>query len=371
MSLGLSLYGFAHWRTHGARELTLCSLVSAMWAGANAFEIAGIDLSTKLFWANLQYIAFSMVPLTCLAMVLRFSGKDRFLTWRRSVPVLLIPVATSILVWLDPFLGLVRHSFSLDTRGGFSVIAKELGPWFWVHCAYSYGVMLYAILVLIGTLREKGAYYRHQTAVFLVGFGLVFTVNISYVLRLGPIRRFDLTPIVLSLAAMTFWLGIFRYRLYRILPVARNTVFEKIANGILVLDKDGTLIDCNEAARRIFNLDGGTCVGKCLRDILPELHATMDANKPFSDGSFLAFQNELRIANGGREKFFGLSASHLPNSRDPETLVLVVTDISEFRDAHNRTLEQREELASATGKDKLGRELHDTMGQALNFALIQ
>ncbi len=371
MSLGLSLYGFAHWRTHGARELTLCTMVSAMWAGANAFEIAGIDLSTKLFWANLQYTAFSMVPLTCLAMVLRFSDKDRFLTWSRSLPALIIPIATSILVWFDPLLGLVRHSFSLDTQGAFSVIAKEFGPWFWIHCAYSYGVMLSAILVLIGTLREKGTCYRRQAAVFLIGFGLVFMVNISYVLRLGPIRRFDLTPIVLSLSAMIFWHGIFRYRLYTILPVARNTVFERIANGILVIDKDGVLIDCNDAAQRIFSLDVGTCIGQNLRELHPELLATVDANKPFSDGSFLTFQNELRVVNGESENFYSLSASHLLDSRDSDALVLVVTDIGEFRNAHNQILKQREELAAAAEKDKLGQEMHDTMGQMLNFALIQ
>ena len=64
----------------------MCSLLSVLWAGANAFEMAGIDLPTKLFWANLQYLAFSFVPLACLAMVLRFSGKDQFLTPKKVLP---------------------------------------------------------------------------------------------------------------------------------------------------------------------------------------------------------------------------------------------------------------------------------------------
>ncbi|HWP69109.1 MAG TPA: histidine kinase N-terminal 7TM domain-containing protein [Rectinemataceae bacterium] len=371
MSLGLSLYGFAHWRTQGARELTLCSLVSALWAGANALEIAGGDLQTKLFWANIQYLAFSFVPLTCLAMVLRFSGKDRFLTIKKSLPFFIIPILTSVLVWFDPTLGLVRHSFSLDTHGSFPVIAKAYGPWYWIHCVYSYGVMFSAIIVLIATLREKGSYYRRQTCVFLLGFGLVFAANIFYVFRLGSIKRFDLTPIVLAIAALIFWLGIFRCRLYKILPIARNTVFERIANGILVIDKDWLLVDCNEAAQRIFGLDGMACAGKNLRDILPDLCATIDANKPFSDGSFLTFQNELRIVKGGDENFYSLSASHLLDSRYEDALVLVVTDINDFRNAHNQVLKQREELAAAAERDKLAGELHDNLGQILSFAIMQ
>ena len=370
MSLGLSLYGFAHWRTRGAMELTLCSLLSALWAGANALEIAGSDLSTKLFWANVQYAAFAFVPLACLAMVLRFSGKDRFLTIKKSLPFFVIPILTSILVWFDPTLGLVRHSFSLDRQGSFPVIAKTFGPWYWIHCVYSYGVMVSAIAVLVGALRENGSYYRRQTSVFLFGFGPVFAANISYVFRLGPIKRFDFTPIFLAIAALIFWLGIFRYRLYKILPIARNTVFERIANGILVVDKDWFLLDSNEAAQRIFGLDGKSSAGKSLRDILPDLCATVDANKPFSDGSFLTFQNEVRIAKGGEENYYSLSASHLLDSLYKDALVLVVTDINDFRNAHNQVLKQREELAAAAEKDKMAREVHDGLGQILSFATI-
>jgi len=365
------MYGLGHWRMRGARELTMCSLLSVLWAGANAFEMAGIDLPTKLFWANLQYFAFSFVPLACLAMVLRFSGKDQFLTFKKALPFLVIPLLTSILVWFDPVLGAVRNSFSLDTRGDFPVIAKVFGPWYWVHCAYSYSVMVMTVIALLGMLKEKGSIYRRQTIIFLLGLGLVFVVNISYVLKLGPIKRFDVSPIALSIAAAIFWLGIFRYRLFEVIPIARNTVFERIANGIMVIDKECLLLDCNEAAQRILDMDGRNPIGKNLREMLPALCATIDANTPFSDGSFLTFQNELRLTGDHGERFYSLSASHLLDPRYKDALVLVVTDISEFRNAHLELLKQREQLAAAAEKEKLAWELHDHLGQILNFAITQ
>lgn len=365
------MYGLGHWRMRGARELTICSFLSVLWAGANTFEMAGIDLPTKLFWANLQYFAFSFVPLACLAMVVRFSGKDRFLSPKKVLPFLVIPFLTSILVWFDPVLGAVRNSFSLDTGGDFPVIAKVFGPWYWVHCVYSYSVMVMTVVVLLGMLKEKGSIYRRQTIIFLLGLGLVFVVNISYVLKLGPIKRFDVSPIALSIAAAIFWLGIFRYRMFEIIPIARNTVFERIANGIMVIDKDCLLLDCNEAAQRMFGMDGQRPLGKNLREMLPELCATIDANTPFSDGSFLTFQNELRVAGEHGERYYSLSASHLLDPRYKDALVLVVTDISEFRNAHLQLLKQREQLAAAAEKEKLAWELHDHLGQILDFATAQ
>jgi len=365
------MYGLGHWQMRGAGELTMCSLLSALWAGANAFEMAGIDLPTKLFWANLQYLAFSFVPLACLAMVVRFSGKDQFLTLKKALPFLAIPLLTSILVWFDPVFGAVRNSFSLDTHGDFPVIAKVFGPWYWVHCAYSYSIMMMTVVVLLGMLKEKGSIYRRQTIIFLVGLGLVFVVNISYVLKLGPVKRFDVSPIALSVAAAIFWLGIFRYRMFEIIPIARNTVFERIANGIMVIDKECLLLDCNEAAQRIFDMDGRNLIGKNLRQMLPELCATIDANTPFSEGSFLTFQNELRLTGDHGERFYSLSASHLLDPRYKDALVLVVTDISEFRNAHLELLQQREVLAAAAEKEKLAWELHDRLGQILNFAITQ
>jgi two-component system nitrate/nitrite sensor histidine kinase NarX len=59
------------------------------------------------------------------------------------------------------------------------------------------------------------------------------------------------------------------------------------------------------------------------------------------------------------------------DERYHEALVLILTNIEEFRNAHKEILKQREELASASERDKIARELHDSLGQTMSLAVIQ
>lgn len=375
MSLGLALYGIVHREIRGTRELITCSLIGCLWASANALEMAGSDLPTKLVWANLQYLAYGFSPVAWLAMVFRFSGRDRFLSARTLAPLIVIPAVTSVLVWFDPTLGFVRHSFSLDTSGSFPVIAKKYGPWFWVHYVYSYALNLTSVCLLVAAIRKRGSIYRYQARVILLGLGLIFASNMSYVLRVNPIKSCDLTPVVFNISAVILWWGIFRYRIFKILPIARETVFERMADGIIVVDEERNLVDSNEAAGRIFGLRGAACSGRNLRDMLPELSEALGGELPGPEAAPEAAPEsirwEMRIERNGAARFYEVSACRLLDQRYRNAWVLIVSDITDLHNARDQVMRQREELAALEERDRLARELHDNLGQILSFAVIE
>ncbi len=69
VSLSLGIYALLQRRNaKGAVSFILCMLVVTLWSTANALEISGTDLSTKLFWANMQYFAYCYSPVTLLAL---------------------------------------------------------------------------------------------------------------------------------------------------------------------------------------------------------------------------------------------------------------------------------------------------------------
>jgi len=98
-----------------------------IWCLGNALEMSSTDLSTKLFWANMQYIAYSYSPVILLALCMEFTGYDR---WIRNRKVLLwiavIPTIIILLAWTDRLHGLVRYDIHMDYRGLFPVIEKKL-----------------------------------------------------------------------------------------------------------------------------------------------------------------------------------------------------------------------------------------------------
>lgn len=94
----------------------------------NALEMASLDFSTKLFWANVQYIAYCYSPVTLLAMSMEFTGYDQWVYNKQILWLAVLPTITILLVWTDSLHGLIRYDLSMDYSGSFPVIDKEYGP---------------------------------------------------------------------------------------------------------------------------------------------------------------------------------------------------------------------------------------------------
>jgi len=63
--------------------------------------------------------------------------------------------------------------------------------------------------------------------------------------------------------------GLFRFRLFTLVPVARNALVENMSDGLLVMDEGDRVLDLNEAARRIIGRSFPRDPGKPLTDTWP------------------------------------------------------------------------------------------------------
>lgn len=112
--------------------------------------MSSTDCSTKLFWANMQYIAYCYSPVVLLALCMEFTGYDR---WIRNRKVLLwiavIPTIIILLVWTDRLYGLVRYDIHMDYSGAFPVLEKKYGPVFFVHALYAHLLNISAWVLLV------------------------------------------------------------------------------------------------------------------------------------------------------------------------------------------------------------------------------
>jgi PAS domain S-box-containing protein len=372
LCFGLSIYGLVYRKVAGAVEFVFAASVGTLWALFNALELSGADLRTKLVWSNLHYLIYGFGPLIWLAMVWRFSEKDRRISFSALALLGLMPLITNVLVWLDPLLGLVRHSFTLDTSAIPYIVGKEYGPWYWFHYIYSQGLNLVCVVLLVRAVSRKSSLYRYQSLYILVALSIVYLSNLSFALRLGPVKRYDLTPSLFCFAAVVFWFGVFKHRLFEIVPIARATVLERMANGMIVIDSGGRVIDMNESIRQAFGLGGPGAIGKNLGELAPSIASAIAGQSPVEGGEPRLHQFEFESGEGERRRYYELYASPLLDpSKNLAAWALMVTDITDLRLARERIARQEGELAAARERERLSRDLHDNLGQVLSFAVIQ
>lgn len=367
-SLSLGMYALLVRRSSkGSGSFILSMLVVTIWSSGNALEMASIDFSTKLFWANVQYFAYCYSPVTLLAMCMEFTGYDGWLHSRKVLWLTVIPTVIILLVWTDGLHGLIRHNLSLDYNGSFPVIEKEYGPFFYIHAIYSHSLNILAWVLLIKAVFFKNTIYRKQAVALLFGLSLIIVPNIIYISGLSPFDRFDVTPVCFGPSGLIIAWGIFRYKLFDVVPVARATVIENMDAGVMVLDLQDRVLDINPAFRKILNFTASNTPVRTIGEVcgaIPELiNACID--RSCSHTEFITY-------TAGEPRVNEVFLSPLSDSRGMMMGRLVVTyDITEKKQEQQRYLKQQWRLAVTEERERLARDLHDNLGQVLGFINLQ
>jgi diguanylate cyclase (GGDEF)-like protein len=247
-------------------------VTTGSWALFNALELVAPTLDEKLVLANLQYAAIVALPVlwfrfgTCLLRNDEDS-RARLLNWDSLVWV--VPVVTGVLVWLDPWLGLVRKDFALVSQAGVSSLDKEFGPWFWVHSAYSYGFIIAGTVRVIQALSGKSRSGRLQAGVLVLAALIPAAANLLYLAGLWPLEGVDPTPIAFTLTGLMFVLNLSRFRFLALMPAAQDAVVASLDQGIVIVDPKNRVVFVNAAAIRELGLSR-LDAGRTLEDLAAE-----------------------------------------------------------------------------------------------------
>ncbi|WP_460001762.1 histidine kinase N-terminal 7TM domain-containing protein [Paradesulfitobacterium aromaticivorans] len=369
ISLSLGIYALVKRRNvKGSTYFILLMILVAIWTSGNALEMSSTDFSTKLFWANIQYIAYGYSPVILLALCMEFSGYDRwirnkkFLLWIAVIPTIII-----LLVWTDRLYGLVRYDIHMDYSGAFPVLEKEYGPVFLVHALYAHLLNISAWVLLIVAVFFKKSVYRKQAMALFIGLSLTLIPNILYVLGLSPVKRFDITAALFGPANLIIAFGIYRFKLFDVVPVARATVIETMDAGVMVLDLQDRVLDINPAFEKIVGYPVARIISKTVKEVcvkIPELvNACVDRS---------IAQREFSININGVSKVYELFISPLTDSKGTLIGRLIVNyDITEKKQAHQEYLKQQWKLAVTEERERQARDMHDNLGQVLGFINLQ
>lgn len=351
----------------GLTSFIISMLVVTIWCISNTFEMSGTDFNTKLFWANMQYIAYCYSPVTLLALSMEFTGYDKWLRNKKILWAAVIPTIVLVLVWTDRYHGLIRYNMNLKHIGNFIVITKKYGPIFYIHAIYSHVLNMIAAILLIREALFRKTIYRKQVIALLIGVTLIVLPNILYITGLSPIKEFDITPIFFGPAGFIIYLGIFSFRMFDLVPLARATVIETMSAGMMVLDLQNRVLDINAAFERIGGIPTKKILGMSVEEAfmdIPELvKASMDDTVTYT---------EFTVQTNTLSRIYEMWLSPLTNKRGIQLGKLaVIYDITEKKQAQQIYLKQQWSLAVSEERERLARDLHDNLGQILGFINLQ
>ncbi|MBU1011278.1 MAG: PAS domain S-box protein [Bacteroidetes bacterium] len=234
------------------KNFALLMLSIAIWSAAYGLELASTDMADMLFWLKVEYLGIPFVSVLMLFVIQQFAALDQVSDKKRSLYLLIIPLITLILSLTNEYHHLYYSGIGVQPDGNMSRLVLDFGPWYYVHVCYAYGIIIYALFVLVRKIFYNRSLFRKQLLFLLFAVlipALVFTV---YFLGLMPIENLDPTPFAFALSGLAMSVSILRFRMLDLMPIAREHIFQSMGDGLIVFDKKHRLVDCNPIALKMF-----------------------------------------------------------------------------------------------------------------------
>lgn len=284
----------------------LCSL--EIWTVGFAFEILSPTLESKIFWANIQFLGLTTLPIFWLETVMSYTGLGKRM-WKQLPLIPIFLLATNLVIWTNPLHHMFRGHPQLETTSSpFLILVNDYGPWFYAYAAVGYLPFLFSFLLMGRAYHSGQRVYRRQIILLFVSVSVPLGMDMLYTFDLSPIPNFNLTTMFFGLSATVIGAGLFRLRLFDLLPIVQDIVIENMADGVLVLDLQDRIVNINPAAREIIQAQvDSSMVGVSIRDATARTPELLKRLQGLNEG-----RGEI-VLEGDPQKYFDINISLVKN----------------------------------------------------------
>lgn len=365
----LSIYILIN-ETGAVRCVGLVMLSNSIWAVAYGFELASGTLGQMKILINIEYIGIASVPFHWFLFCIVMAGKEKWLKNPGNVILLgIVPVITLLMVWTNDYHHLHYKYLSVDHTGSFPMLKIDRGISYYIFTFYFYALLFAGNYFMIGKFRKSDAVYKQQNSTILVAALLPWIANILYILGLRPLHNLDITPFAFLVSTMLIFVAIYRFKLFDILPVAREKVLELMQDGFILLDHDYRIIDYNSAFTKYTTaVQPGKLIGKNIVDIFKDQYEliTLLTNQESGKVEMLVSTENGKFDLEADIRFLD------DNKLSRNSIIVKFQDLTDLRQEVLKSKHQAEELQKLNQlKDRIFSIMaHDLRGPLLNLSEV-
>lgn len=329
--------GALAWRERGTRgAVPLAVLLGgvAVWTGADALSVLAPGRTWTVAWHQVTQVGVVTVLTAWALFVLEYAGFEDLLGARTYAALAAEPLLVVVLVFTNGSHGLFWPAYRFDVVLPGEVV-PVLGPAFWVHVAYGYGVVLVSWGVLFATLvRRREALYRGQTLALAGGMVAPVLANAVWL----AVRYPDPTPFGFLVSGGLLSVAVFRYRLANVTSVARDAVVERMRAAVVVLDGGDRVVDLNDAAERLLGLSADA-VGRPAAEAFAAAPAVAEWYRAGADRDA-----EIDLDSAGERRTVSAEVTPLAEAGAGDARLFMFHDVTERKRRRESLSEQNDQL---------------------------
>jgi PAS domain S-box-containing protein len=342
----------------GALPFAVASLLSALWTVGSIIEYLAVDRALKITGVKFQAIwqLPALTAITCF--LLEYTWPGRWLTRRNLVLLSVVPVLNMLIILTNDIHHLAWVDFEFN--GG---VIPQYRAGYWLFLIYI-NLLIIVNLAVCGWLFVRAPQQRWAVAVIAsaqVAIAVVFLLEAANVLH----STLSIEILALATLFLMFVNVLFGFYILDPVPLAHRVALEHIQMGMLVLDYRRRIVSLNLLAEHLLGVPRHRAIGRPICEILPDYPDQAPAAEAGTEVEF-----SRHTERGTRD--YTLTSSLLKDWRGLDSgCLLLLRDITEQKLAQAQLIGQQQVLATLQERERLARDLHDTLGQVLGYASMQ
>ena len=221
----------------------------ALYATAAAFSTAATTQTAFSRSLIAESVLSNLVTVLFFTFTLKFTHHSHWLTLRRRIIIWSIPIFNMGFAIANDWHHLVWTHISQINAANTILFEPHNGIGYLWLAAWFYLYTITGALLVARTAQRSPTIYRQQAFTVIASTLPPITAGTLHVLEVLP--GISLLPMSFLLTGCIYFTSLFRYRLFDLLPIARDTLIEQMTESVVVLDRADRILDINPAAESL------------------------------------------------------------------------------------------------------------------------
>lgn|GEM_PF-194358 len=225
----------------------------------------------------------------------------------------------------------------------------------------SYILLAFTFFIMVGTVNRLNGIYRKQAINYFSMIFLPVSLNILHVFVGDLPRGLNFASIGFLLSGIILIISASKFPALNLEPIYTRHLIDNLSNGVVAVDHDGYVIELNKTASTFAECEA-PWIGKLVGEVFPFLTEVLQDHSPEE-----TIRKDLKIKLNP-SLVIDLSVSPLKDALDRNRGRLVVwCDMTALYQSKERLFERECQLGVIRERERIHQEMHDNIGQAINY----
>jgi len=193
-------------------------------------------------------------------------------------------------------------------------------------------------VIIIRRFYSSPVEFKLQSFIILAGAGITWLGNMIYISKISPFPELDFTPISFVISGIIFSIGLFRFGMLDIMPIAGEAVLESMDDIVIVVNSRNKIVFVNRSFEYFFRVSPSDLIGKNAVSAFapwPSIKALV--------GQSNTIRKEITVVSAEKIAFIFDVRMFNIRWRAEQVLgcVIILSDVTERRSAESRVAQQQ------------------------------